>query len=370
MKNKKVLGTTFIIITIILSGLSISMIASLSFPRGQKEYYNSYYFLIRQVIWLGIGAFAFFVTSRFKYEKYKKRSTFMYLFGAALLVAVLILGKEVNGAKRWLSFGFISIQPSEIAKLILILVLAGVMDRFRKKRLVKGKMLLNMMFLILFYTVLILIERSFSTAAQIVIIGLTMLFVTGISFSYFSIISLIIGEVNIRSIISTPYRLNRILGHSTGTEGVYQAKQSLIAIGSGGFLGKFYGNGLQKYFYLPEIHTDYIFAGYAEETGFIGSIILIGIYVVLLAIIIITLLKIKDMYAKYILIGIFGMFSIQILGNLAVVLSVIPSTGIPLPIMSYGGSTSVVTLAALGVVYNIIKALYIQEMTEAENKLL
>ena len=373
LKNKKILGTSFIIIIIILTGLSIAMIASVSFPRGQKEYNNNYYFLIRQLFWLLVGVIVFFITSRFKYEKYKNMSALMYIAGVALLVSVLVFGKEVNGAKRWLSIGVssssISIQPSEFAKLILILVLAGVMERYRKIRSSKTKMLINMLILISLYAGLILAERSFSTTVQVGMIGLIMLFVSGVNLGQFFAVFSLIMTIGAVSIISTPYRLQRILGHNMGTDGVYQAKQSLIAIGSGGLIGKFYGNGLQKYFYLPEIHTDYIFSGYAEETGFLGSLFLIILYIGLLSIIVITLLKIKDMYARYILVGIFGMFSIQILGNLAVVLGLIPSTGIPLPIMSYGGSTTVVSLGAMGIVYNIIKALYIQEITEAENEL-
>ncbi len=373
LKNKKILGTSFIIIIIILTGLSIAMIASVSFPRGQKEYNNNYYFLIRQLFWLLVGVIVFFITSRFKYEKYKNVSALMYIAGVALLVSVLVFGKEVNGAKRWLSIGVssssISIQPSEFAKLILILVLAGVMERYRKIRSSKTKMLINMLILISLYAGLILAERSFSTTVQVGMIGLIMLFVSGVNLGQFFAVFSLIMTIGAVSIISTPYRLQRILGHNMGTDGVYQAKQSLIAIGSGGLIGKFYGNGLQKYFYLPEIHTDYIFSGYAEETGFLGSLFLIILYIGLLSIIVITLLKIKDMYARYILVGIFGMFSIQILGNLAVVLGLIPSTGIPLPIMSYGGSTTVVSLGAMGIVYNIIKALYIQEITEAENEL-
>ena len=163
--------------------------------------------------------------------------------------------------------------------------------------------------------------------------------------------------------MSTPYRMKRFMGFKS-SELSYQVEQSLIAIGSGKLIGKFYGNGLQKFFYLPEIHTDYIFSGYAEEMGFIGSIILILIYIILLLVILITLAEKKDRYAKYILTGIFVMFSSQILGNIAVVLNIVPSTGIPLPLLSYGGSTTIVTMAALGIVYNIIKSLYIEKEQE------
>ena len=190
-----------------------------------------------------------------------------------------------------------------------------------------------------------------------------MIFVSGVNIIQFLTTCLIIGGAGIISVMSTPYRMKRFVGFKS-SELSYQVEQSLIAIGSGKLIGKFYGNGLQKFFYLPEIHTDYIFSGYAEEMGFIGSIILILIYIILLLVILITLAEKKDRYAKYILTGIFVMFSSQILGNIAVVLNIVPSTGIPLPLLSYGGSTTIVTMAALGIVYNIIKSLYIEKEQE------
>lgn len=190
-----------------------------------------------------------------------------------------------------------------------------------------------------------------------------MIFVSGVNIIQFLTTCLIIGGAGIISVMSTPYRMKRFMGFKS-SELSYQVEQSLIAIGSGKLIGKFYGNGLQKFFYLPEIHTDYIFSGYAEEMGFIGSIILILIYIILLLVILITLAEKKDRYAKYILTGIFVMFSSQILGNIAVVLNIVPSTGIPLPLLSYGGSTTIVTMAALGIVYNIIKSLYIEKEQE------
>ena len=190
-----------------------------------------------------------------------------------------------------------------------------------------------------------------------------MIFVSGVNIIQFLTTCLIIGGAGIISVMSTPYRMKRFMGFKS-YELNYQVEQSLIAIGSGKLIGKFYGNGLQKFFYLPEIHTDYIFSGYAEEMGFIGSIIFILIYIILLLVILITLAEKKDKYAKYILTGIFVMFSSQILGNIAVVLNIVPSTGIPLPLLSYGGSTTIVTMAALGIVYNIIKSLYIEKEQE------
>ena len=136
----------------------------------------------------------------------------------------------------------------------------------------------------------------------------------------------------------------------------------VIAIANGKIFGKFYGNGFQKYGFLPEIHTDYIFAGYAEENGFLGVVFLLGLYAALLIIIGITLKKIKDLYAKYLLAGIFITIATQVIGNVAVASKIMPSTGIPLPMMSYGGSTMIGMMMILGVVYNIIRTLYKQEM--------
>ena len=367
MKNRKILGTTLIIIMLILMGLSIAMIASVSFPRGLKEYNNHYYFLIRQIIWLVAGSILFIFTANFEYTKYKRIRKLLYLIGFLMLLAVLGIGKNVNGATRWIAIGQFSIQPSEFAKLILILHLAGLIDLKKRKRENKLKMLFSILAATMTYSVLIIMEKAFSSTAQITLIGLTMMFISGVKMSEFLVTLLGLGVLGFGAITAMPYRLKRLLGHLKNSDEVYQLRQSLIAIGSGKLIGKFYGNGFQKYFYLPEIHTDYVFSGYAEEMGFVGSIILILLYMVLLGVILITIVKIRDMYAKYILIGILSMFSLQIIGNLAVVMGLVPSTGIPLPILSYGGSTTIVTMAALGIVYNIIRAFYRQELEAERN---
>lgn len=367
MKNRKILGTTLIIIMLILMGLSIAMIASVSFPRGLKEYNNHYYFLIRQIIWLVAGSILFIFTANFEYTKYKRIRKLLYLIGFLMLLAVLGIGKNVNGATRWIAIGQFSIQPSEFAKLILILHLAGLIDLQKRKRENKLKMLFSILAATMTYSVLIIMEKAFSSTAQITLIGLTMMFISGVKMSEFLVTLLGLGVLGFGAITAMPYRLKRLLGHLKNSDEVYQLRQSLIAIGSGKLIGKFYGNGFQKYFYLPEIHTDYVFSGYAEEMGFVGSIILILLYMVLLGVILITIVKIRDMYAKYILIGILSMFSLQIIGNLAVVMGLVPSTGIPLPILSYGGSTTIVTMAALGIVYNIIRAFYRQELEAERN---
>lgn len=364
MNSKKILGTSFIIVIIILSALSLITIASLSFPKGQKEYGKSYYFLMRQAIWLVVGWGLFAFTANVNYKKYKDIAKYLYVIGAFGLILVLLAGKTVNGAKRWIDLRVILLQPSEFAKLFLIITLSTLAYTFKTRNKIKKfpKITSGIMMISSFiYMFLILFEKAFSSTAQITIIALTYLFISEVKFSIISTYSAIIGVGGWLAITKVGYRVNRLVEYNS-KDGGGQTAESLIAIANGKVSGRFYGNGLQKYNFLPEIHTDYVFSGFAEENGFLGVLFLLGLYAALLIIIGIALRKIKDLYAKYLLSGIFIMFATQIIGNVAVASQLIPSTGIPLPMMSYGGSTMIVVMMTLGIVYNILRALYRQEM--------
>ena len=369
MNRKKWLGTFFIIVVLILSALSLITMASLSFPKAQEEFGKSHYYLARQALWLLIGGMGFVFTANLNYRKYKDIIKYFYVLGVFTLVMVLLIGKTSKGATRWISIGGFAFQPSEFVKIILIITLATFVYNLKyatkrdKVKTLPWLSSISILGLTGIYAVLIIAEKSFSNTAQIVIIGLTYLLISEVKFSIIGIFVPIIGILGWLGIVGTGYRASRLASY-VGDDLGYHTTNSLIAIGSGGFSGRFYGNGLQKYGFLPEIHTDYIFSGYAEENGFIGALFLLGLYISLLVIIAITLRKIKNVYAKYILVGIFIMFATQVIGNVAVVSNVIPSTGIPLPMMSYGGSTTIVMMSTLGIVYNIIRALYKQEMGE------
>lgn len=368
MNSKKILGTSFVIIIIIFSALSLITIASLSFPKGKEGYYQ----LIKQGLWLFLGWISFWITANINYKKYKNIVWYLYSLGVAMLLAVLVIGKTTNGAKRWINLGMgIVIQPSEFAKILLILVLATLTYHLKttgKINRIPWRSALFIMAPTGLYAVFIIGERAFSSTVQIVIIGLTFLFVTEIKFSIISTYAAIIGIVGWLAITTTGYRVHRLIEYKS-KDGGGQTAESLIAIANGKLSGRFYGNGLQKYNFLPEIHTDYIFSGFAEENGFLGVLFLLGLYAALLIIIGIALRKIKDLYAKYLLSGIFIMLTTQIIGNIAVASQLIPSTGIPLPMMSYGGSTMIVVMLTLGIVYNILRALYKQEMGRNLDKL-
>ena len=365
MNRKKILGTGFVIVILILSSLSIITMASLSAPRAQNEYGVSYYFLLRQIIWLTVGWLGFLFTANFNYKKYGEITKYLYVAGAFSLVMVLVIGKTVNGAKRWVDLGMgVVIQPSEFVKLILIIVLSTLVYNPKiQNKISKYPWLSSIVIMGTtgIYMFLIFFEKSFSNTVQIAIIGMTYLFVSELKFSIIALYTGLGGILGWFGIMKVGYRASRIAAHASKDVG-FQTTQSLIAIANGKIFGKFYGNGFQKYGFLPEIHTDYIFAGYAEENGFLGVVFLLGLYAALLIIIGITLKKIKDLYAKYLLAGIFITIATQVIGNVAVASKIMPSTGIPLPMMSYGGSTMIGMMMILGVVYNIIRTLYKQEM--------
>ena len=365
MNRKKILGTGFIIVILILSALSIITMASLSAPRAQNENKVSYYYLMRQMIWLIIGWLGFLVTANLKYKKYREITKYLYVIGAFSLVMVLVIGTTKNGAKRWIDLGMgMRIQPSEFVKLILIVVLSTLVYNLKiRNKISKHPWLSSIVIMGTtgVYMFLILFEKSFSNTVQIAIIGMTYLLVSELKFSIIALYTGLGGILGWFGVMKVGYRASRIAEHTSKEIG-FQTTQSLIAISNGKIFGKFYGNGFQKYGFLPEIHTDYIFSGYAEENGFLGILFLLGLYAALLIIIGITLKKVKDLYAKYLLAGIFIVIATQVIGNVAVTSKIIPSTGIPLPMMSYGGSTMVAMMLMLGIVYNIIRTVYKQEM--------
>ena len=365
MNRKKILGTGFIIVILILSALSIITMASLSAPRAQNENKVSYYYLMRQMIWLIFGWLGFLVTANLNYKKYREITKYLYVIGAFSLVMVLVIGTTKNGAKRWIDLGMgMRIQPSEFVKLILIVVLSTLVYNLKiRNKISKHPWLSSIVIMGTtgVYMFLILFEKSFSNTVQIAIIGMTYLLVSELKFSIIVLYMGLGGILGWFGVMKVGYRASRIAEHTSKEIG-FQTTQSLIAISNGKIFGKFYGNGFQKYGFLPEIHTDYIFSGYAEENGFLGILFLLGLYAVLLIIIGITLKKVKDLYAKYLLAGIFIIIATQVIGNVAVTSKIIPSTGIPLPMMSYGGSTMVAMMLMLGIVYNIIRTVYKQEM--------
>lgn len=369
MKEKKTLLIAFVISILILIVIGIAMMFSVSFTSGLHEYKNYYYFIIRQLVWIIAGGFFMIIASQINYKKYKKIRGLFFIGGFALLILVLLVGKEVNGAKRWIMLGPVMVQPSEVAKVTFIIYLSGALEYYKEKKYKSIEILIASIIPLFLYVLLIFMEKSFSSAVILFIIGFSMIFVSKVKIEQLIIFFMSSVGLGILGVMQSDYRKRRILSYLTGfnrdENGIgYQARQSLIAIGSGRVIGRHYGNGLQKYFYLPERHTDYIFSTYAEEFGFIGCFVLISIYFFILLIMMTIINRTKDYFGKYIVFGIMVLFITQALANMLVVTGVVPSTGITLPLISYGGSSTIVIMAALGIVINVIKN--IDEVNEDE----
>ena len=335
------------------------MIYSASFVWAEYKFADPFKFVKMQSIFLFVGIILMYILSKIDYHIYFKYAN-LILFGCAiLLILVLIpgIGTVRNGSRSWFGLGGFGIQPSEFAKIGLIIYVAKYLtnnDRLMKS-IVRG--VFPILFVIGFFFLLIMLEPDFGTAMVIVITLVVMIFISGVKISFFVKIGIIglLGIVGI--IIAAPYRIKRIVSFlnpwSDPLGSGYQIIQSLYAIGPAGLLGQGFLKSKQKYFYLPEPQTDFIFSIISEELGFLGILIVSTMFIVIFYRGISISLKAKDLFGKYLSFGlIFGLI-IQSILNLMVVVGLIPVTGVTLPFLSYGGSSLLVSLASIGIVLNI-----------------
>lgn len=361
MGSSKDLRKQLLIIIIFFMVISIVFIYSSSFTTGIKKFSNAQYFLYRQIIWYFIGFVAMVLTSKVGYKNIQKYRAYLFIGGVLALIAVLFLGIEINGSKRWFRLGPLSVQPAEFAKLFFIIWFAGFLDRLRKKEAEDLAILIPSILMLGIYATLIVLERDLSTALHLCAVVFVMLIASKIRFVYIFGVSFIGLSLMALLIFNSGMRANRVTQYVEGMrkEGVgggYQVVQSVIGIGNGGFIGAGYGKGLQKYFYIPELHTDFIFAVIAEELGFLmGSLPIISLYVWFMIVGFGIAKKSSCDYGKYLALGISSLVVLQALINLMVVSGMIPATGIPLPFVSSGGSSIASLMMAMGILFNISK---------------
>ena len=344
---------------IIISLFGLIMIYSSSYIWANYKYNNPYKFVITQSIFVILGVIIMLILSKLDYKIYYKYANKILFICMILLALVLIpgIGSVRNGSRSWFGIGSFGIQPSEFAKMGLIIFVSKYLTNNKKdmKNVIKG--VFPILFVILIFFGLIMLEPDFGTAMVIVITLITLIFVSGVKVSFFLKAGLlgIIGIVGI--IISAPYRLKRIVSFlnpwSDPLGSGYQILQSLYAIGPGGLLGQGYLNSRQKYFYLPEPQTDFIFSIISEELGFLGVLIVTILFLIIFYRGIVIALKKTDLFGKYLSFGLsFGLI-IQACLNLSVVVGLIPVTGVTLPFISYGGSSLLISMASIGIILNI-----------------
>ncbi len=353
---------TLVITVLLLLALGLTMVLSASSPTALSEYANSYKYFSKQLMFAIAGLIAMYVISKIDYRFYQRFYKIAYIVSILALLLVLLVGREVNEAKRWIYFtNSISIQPSEIVKFLMIIFYAAMLT---KNREILGKYVKGLVFHMAFLVPIIgllLLEPHFS--ASVVIIGICsiMMIMAGCKFWHFLCTGAVAGvPLIIGLIILSPYRLTRVITFldpwKDATRTGWQVIQSLYAIGSGGIFGLGLGQSKQKYLYIPEPHNDFIFSILAEELGFIGCVIVIVLFAVFIWRGIIIAMKAPDMFGSLVAIGITALVGIQVIINIAVVTSSMPATGMPLPFFSYGGTALFILLCEVGVLLNISRA--------------
>ena len=347
-----------LVLTITLIGIGIVSVFDASYATMVREDHSEYALVSKQVRWAVLGLAAMLVTMRIPYWTWRKYAFPSIAACIILLVAVLVphLGHESHGARRWIGPSALSLQPSEFAKLALVLYLAHIctVQGPRIKRLKEG---LLPLFTVVGITCL-LIEKEPDLGTALVLCGtaMVMLFVAGAKGRHLGAVMAVVTAFVLVYSVSKPYRLNRMIAftnpkayqHDNG----YQVWHSLIAIGSGGFGGRGLGDGIEKIF-IPMAHTDFIFPVIAEEWGFVGAFIVVTLFLLIVARGYTVAHSTKDTFGSLLATGLTALIAMQSLINMAVATSSIPDTGVPLPFISYGGSALVMMMASIGLLLNI-----------------
>ena len=358
MKKKIDYSLLIIILSIVVIGLF--MVYSASNITASFKYNDSLYYIKRQALFAGVGTIIMFLISKASLEKIKNKTTIIFLICLILLILVLIpgVGSVRGGARSWIGFGAFSIQPAEFMKLALILLLSRYFEKYYNE-LKKFKNFLFILILIVLIFGLIMLQPDFGTGLVIILSSIIMLFIVGVPLKYF--LGLIaIGLIGLGGlIISAPYRLERILAFidpwSDPLGSGFQGIQSILAVAPSGFFGLGFNKSIQKHFFLPEPQNDFIFAIICEEMGLIGGLFLVFLYVCLLIKSIKISTKVNNLYYSFLSLNIGISIFIQAIINICVVIGLLPITGITLPLISYGGSSLVITLSGLGILLNISK---------------
>jgi cell division protein FtsW len=340
-----------------LTAFGVVMVYSASAVYATQKFGSATYFFRRDLLWTGLGLIAMTFAARTDFAIYRRWAYPMLASAMVLLVAVLFLGVRINGARRWFHFGGFSFQPAELAKLALVVYLAQSLAKKAEKVKSFTVGFVPHMIVCGVMMKLLLKQPNLGSAVIFGTATLMLLFVAGARVSYIVIAVLSAAPIVYQTIVGTPFRLHRILAfldpwqyrYDVG----YQITESLISIGSGGIFGLGLGDSRQKLFFLPEAHTDYILSIVGEELGLVGLAAVIVVFAVLVWRGIRASLRARDAFGCYLAFGITAMFGLQAAVNLAVVLNAIPTMGLPLPFVSFGGSTLVVDLFAMGILLNI-----------------
>jgi cell division protein FtsW len=342
-----------------LVGFGLVMVYSASAITAQDKLGDSFYFLKRQATAAGIGFLGMAVAMKLGYRRMARLAYPLLVIAVIMLVAVLVpgLGTVVGGARRWLRVPGISLQPAEVAKVAWVIYLAYSLAKKREKVKSFSIGFVPHLGLAAMLVALCMLEPDFGSSVALLFLMFVMLFAAGARLSY--IVGMVLAAIPFAyiAIASSPYRMKRItafLDPWANRQGSgYQVAESLMSIGSGGLTGLGLGDGRQKLFFLPEAHTDFIFAIIGEELGLLGVAFLIGLYVIVIWRGLRAALNASEAFGTYLGLGIVSLISFQAITNMAVAMGVVPTKGLTLPFISYGGSSLIVLMGAAGLLLSI-----------------
>lgn len=359
MNKRSNIDIWLLLILFLLLGFGTVMIYSTSAIYAEEKYGDSMFFLKRHLSWICIGLIGMFATWRLDYHVLRKYSKILFFASIGLLMLVYVpgIGKTAGGAKRWLAVMGFNIQPSEVAKLALVVYLADILTRKQRwvtefwKGLVPPLVAMGIM------VGLVLLQPDLGTAVEMGLVAFMILFIAGVKFQYLATLGLSAMPFLYIFIFSTPYRRNRILSFINpwkDPEGIgFQIVQSFLALGSGGVFGVGLGQSRQKLFYLPAAHTDFVFSIIGEELGILGTLLVLFLFIAILWFGAHICLKALDLFGHFLALGIVSLISLQAIINIGVVTGSFPTKGLPLPFISYGGSSMAMCLVGFGILLNI-----------------
>lgn len=345
-----------------LTSMGVLMVYSTSSVYSLEMYGDTNYFLKRHGIYLLMGLTSMVLLMLFDYRHLRKLVYPAYLVGLVMLVLVLVpgIGKQVGGAQRWIDLGIFTFQPSEVAKYILVLYLAHSLTKKRDKldNFVVG--FASHIMIAGVYIVLILLEPDFGTATTVLVVLFGMMFIGEVKLKYMLPVGLVSVVFMVLAVVTKGYRMQRVTSFLDPWQDPlgsgYQAIQSFIAFAMGGIYGAGLGDSTQKLFFLPQAHTDFIFSIIGEELGFIGIVLVIIGFAVLLIRSLRVSLRAPDLFGCYLVFGCIMLITLQAGINMAVAVGLFPTKGLTLPFISYGGTSLVTTLAAVGIILNVSRS--------------
>ena len=354
LKSDRVLFIT----TILLVGLSVVMVYSASAVVMMERYQRPYLFLTKQAVWAALGVVVLGFVMRFDYHHYKQPVLIWTALGCIVLALVAVLfSPPVNHARRWFAIGGLGIQPSELAKLAAIFFIADTLDRRMHRINELNYALLPIAVVVGGIVGLILLEPDFGTSMSLVLIAAVMVFAAGLNYKYIAGVVLCGLPAVSFLVMGTAYRRQRVLTFLDPWRDPlgagFQIIQSIYAVGTGGIWGKGLMNGVQKLFYLPEPHTDFIYSVIAEELGLIGATAVVICFGVIAWRGLRVALRAPDTFGAFLALGVTTMMVVQAFFNISVTLGLLPTKGIALPFLSFGGSSLLMNLLGMGILLNV-----------------